>query len=82
MSYQEENERRSVRTLRNAIINHSDVVIDEAAEITPKQMRFLVRHARAQRAKGGWFNWYVERGRLPLNPSARDLRMISHRRAL
>jgi hypothetical protein len=42
--------------------------------------RQAVRVNRAARAKTGWFNWYVDRGRLPLNPTARDLRMISWRR--
>ncbi|MFL6728080.1 MAG: hypothetical protein ACJ8FS_16435 [Sphingomicrobium sp.] len=58
------------------------VVFDEAADITPRQWRAAGRYARRQRAKGwGWFNWYVNRGRLSLDPSKSELRRVSWRRA-
>ena len=39
-----------------------------------------MRYSRKRRAEGGWFNWYVNRGRLPINPTRKELRAISNRR--
>jgi len=33
-------------------------------------------------ARTGWFNWYIHRGRLPMNDCGRGTRMVSWRRAL
>ena len=41
-----------------------------------------VKTDRAERARSGWFNWYVDRGRLPLNPTKREMRAVSWRRVL
>lgn len=39
------------------------------------------RELRKSRAEYGWFNWYLDRGRLPFKvPCGRELRMISWRR--
>lgn len=55
---------------------------DEATDFTPKQWRLLTRLARRDRAQLGWFNWYVNRRRLTLSATAKELRMISNRRCL
>jgi len=38
--------------------------------------------SRKKAALAGWFNWYVNRGRLSLNPTGEQLRRISYRRVL
>lgn len=39
------------------------------------------RELRKNRAELGWFNWYLDRKRLPFGvPCSRELRMISWRR--
>jgi hypothetical protein len=40
----------------------------------------MTKEERKRRAKLGWINWYINRGRLPLNPTKRDLRALSWRR--
>lgn len=41
----------------------------------------VVRQRVLQQAKArSWFNWYVNRKRLPLNPTKKDLRALSWRR--
>ncbi len=42
------------------------------------------RHERRDAARRGWWNWYVDRGRFlgGASPHPRELRMVSHRRAL
>jgi hypothetical protein len=57
------------------------IIFDEAADLTPRIVRFGLAHYRKQRAQGGWFNWYANRGRLSLNPSKSELRRVSWRRA-
>lgn len=59
------------------------IVFDEASNLSPKMVRELNRWERKRRASGaGWVNWYINRGHLPLNPSKRDLRRVSWRRAI
>jgi hypothetical protein len=36
---------------------------------------------RKQAARKGWFNWYLNRGRLYLNLTKKQLRQVSWRRA-
>jgi len=43
------------------------IVFDEASLITSRMERFAIRHARQQRAKGGWWNWYANRGRIAIH---------------
>jgi hypothetical protein len=38
------------------------------------------KHVRQPRGVGPWLNWYVNRGIIPLEFTAKDLRRISHRR--
>lgn len=57
------------------------VAIDELSNLTEKQWRVASRLARQRRAKKGWFNWHVNRGRLSLNPTKSELRRVSWRRA-
>lgn len=51
----------------------------------PRKAERALKH---RRMGGGWLNWYVNRRRVPLPTNhnlslvARDLRMISNRRAL
>lgn len=58
---------------------------EERGRIANKAFRRGVRDAdrmkRQQRAQGGWFNWYVNRGRLSLTATDSELRRVSWRRA-
>lgn len=40
------------------------------------------REEKRKRAKHGWANWYINRRRLPLNPTKRELRAMSWRRLI
>jgi hypothetical protein len=57
------------------------IVYDEASNLTPRMVRVALKHHRRQRATGlGWINWHINRGRLPLSPSKKELRALSWRR--
>lgn len=58
------------------------IIFDEAGELTPKMMRVVERYKRKRRSKGfGWTNWYVNRGRMSLPPTGKELHQVSWRRA-
>lgn len=40
----------------------------------------LTKAEKKEVAKYGWANWYVNRGRLPLEPTKKDLRSVSWKR--
>jgi hypothetical protein len=51
------------------------------ARLEDKVMRDVARKERRERAVKGWPNWYINRGRMSLSPSKRELRQVSWRRA-
>ena len=40
------------------------------------------KHVQQPKGVGPWLNWYINRGIIPLEFTAKDLRRISHRRRL
>lgn len=72
---------RLAQRYRLELAEAPQVWFDEADSLTPKEMHAALRYYRKVRAKGGWFNWHVNRGRLALPPTDSELRRVSWRRA-
>ena len=55
---------------------------DEASNISLRQYRFVLRWSRKRKAKLGWPNWCIDRKRLPLMHTKKELRALSWRRVI